>query len=84
MERSLVLGGSKHRVFEKSGFYNSTDNLVDSGNTCYILQELNVDRELGDIETLQIKAVSYHSVDCPFLMPLDAFFVKVFMRHLEE
>ena len=61
---------------------------VDSANTCYISQELNVDRELGGIETLQRKAVEYHSVDCPFLMPLDAFFVTVFiatifMSHLK-
>ena len=53
---------------------------VDCGNTCCISQELSVDRELGGIETLQRNAVDYHSVDNPFLMPLDAFFVKVFMR----
>ena len=68
---------------QKIGFHNSTVNLVHSCNTCYILQELNVDRELGGIETLQIKAVNYHSVDSPFLMPLDAFFVKVFTLHQE-
>ena len=55
---------------------------VDCGNTCCISQELSVDRELGGIETLQRNAVDYHNVDNPFLMPLDAFFVKVhvFMR----
>ena len=53
---------------------------VDCGNTCCISQELSVDRELGGIETLQRNAVDYHSVDNPFLMPLEAFFVKVFMR----
>ena len=56
---------------------------------CFISQELDVDRELGGIETLQRKAVEYHGVDCPFLMPLDAFFVTVFiatifMRLLEQ
>lgn len=38
-----------------------------------------MDRELGDIETLKGKAVNYSSVDNPFLMPLDAFFVKVLL-----
>lgn len=45
-----------------------------AGRPC-VLKELYVDRELGGIETLQRKAIEYHSVDCPFLMPLDAFFV---------
>jgi len=52
------------------------DTPLDSGNTCCISQELNIDREVGGIETLQRKAVDYHSVDNPFLMSLDAFFVK--------
>lgn len=59
------------------------DTPLDSGNTCCISQELNIDREVGGIETLQRKAVDYHSVDNPFLMSLDAFFVKVFMKHQE-
>ena len=36
-----------------------------------------MNREFEGIETLQNKAVNYHNVDSPFLMPLDAFFVKV-------
>lgn len=70
--------GSKTGGFGKSGL-----TPVDSANTCYISQELNVDRELGGIETLQRNAVDYRNVDNPFLMPLDAFFVKVFMKHQE-
>ncbi|XP_020612551.1 serine/threonine-protein kinase 31-like [Orbicella faveolata] len=45
-----------------------------AGRPC-ILKELNVDREVGGIETLQRKAVHFHSVDNPSLMSLDAFFV---------
>lgn len=70
--------GSKTGGFGKSGL-----TPVDSANTCYISQELNVDRELGGIETLQRNAVDYRNVDNPFLMPLDAFFVKVFLKHQE-
>jgi len=57
-------------------------HIEDSGkiNLCCISQELNVDRELGGIETLQRKAVDHHSIDNPFLMPLDAFFVTVFKK----
>ena len=57
-------------------------HIEDSGKIklCCISQELNVDRELGGLETLQIKAVDYHSIDNPFLMPLDAFFVTVFKK----
>ena len=52
---------------------------VDSGNLCFISQELSVNREFEGIETLQNKAINYHNVDSPFLVPLDAFFVKVFI-----
>lgn len=45
--------------------------------TLFVSQELNVDRETGDMETIKGNAVSYSSVKNPFLMPLDAFFVKV-------
>ena len=37
-----------------------------------------MDRDLGNIETLRSKAVDFSSVNNSFLMPLDAFFVKVF------
>ncbi|XP_078366669.1 serine/threonine-protein kinase 31-like isoform X1 [Oculina patagonica] len=46
-----------------------------AGRPC-ILKELKVDRQLGDIDTLKGKAVNFSSVNNPFLMPLDAFFVK--------
>ena len=36
-----------------------------------------MDRELGDSNTLLNRAVSFSRVNSPFLVPLEAFFVKV-------
>ncbi|XP_022789235.1 serine/threonine-protein kinase 31-like [Stylophora pistillata] len=47
-----------------------------AGRPC-ILKELSVDREVGDIEILKRNAVNFSSVKNPYLMQLDAFFVKV-------
>lgn len=53
----------------------SVINTEFSGKPC-ILKEISLDRELGDKETLQNRAVNFRSVGNPFLVPLHAFFVK--------
>ncbi|XP_067052190.1 serine/threonine-protein kinase 31-like isoform X5 [Acropora muricata] len=40
------------------------------------LKELSLDRELGDSNTLLNRAVSFSRINSPFLVPLEAFFVK--------
>ncbi|KAJ7381108.1 RNA catabolic process [Desmophyllum pertusum] len=47
-----------------------------AGRPCILKELINVDRDLGNIETLRSKAVDFSSVNNSFLMPLDAFFVK--------
>ncbi|XP_068724825.1 serine/threonine-protein kinase 31-like isoform X1 [Montipora capricornis] len=46
------------------------------GGTPCILKELSLDREFSDVATLQKRAVSFSMVNSPFLVPLEAFFVK--------
>ncbi|XP_073232753.1 serine/threonine-protein kinase 31-like [Porites lutea] len=53
----------------------SVINTEFSGKPC-ILKEISLDRELGDKETLQNRAVNFRSVGNPCLVPLHAFFVK--------
>lgn len=70
----------EHYPRHDSGPYTSHDkcsviNTEFSGKPC-ILKEISLDRELGDKETLQNRAVNFRSVGNPFLVPLHAFFVK--------
>ena len=44
---------------------------------CFLSKELSLDRDLCDSATLQKRAVNFSRVNNPFLVPLQAFFVKV-------